>query len=347
MNEDIRYEIEAINSIYGPDSLVPAPTTTTTTIGTGKDENGSEIYILHIPSCSLRLRIQLPLSYPASSPPAIVGVEGVGTVEGGKDMGKDRLEVDVWREVLARVFRPGEVCLFDFVEEVAIQRGGDEAVLNMEVEEDVEEGEAEEEEEEGIEDDAPFTNHDVADTDRHTTDPSLEIPIGIGMGMDLPPPCWTLSAASTVHKSIFLARCAPVSTGSPATAQRYLAHLLASDKKVRAATHNISAWRIRGPPNSKNSSSSLVTYQDFDDDGETAAGARLLHLMRLMDVWDVMVVVTRWYGGVKLGGKRFSVINAVAREALVKGGFGSGGVSGSGVMMKEEGKEVGRRKGKR
>jgi putative IMPACT (imprinted ancient) family translation regulator len=30
-----------------------------------------------------------------------------------------------------------------------------------------------------------------------------------------------------------------------------------------------------------------------------------LHLMQLMDVWDVMVVVTRWYGGVHLGPDRY------------------------------------------
>jgi hypothetical protein len=60
-----------------------------------------------------------------------------------------------------------------------------------------------------------------------------------------------------------------------------------------------------------------------------------------MDVWDVLVVVSRWYGGVKLGPDRFALhsaagsgwswadccrfrlINAAAREALVMGGFAS------------------------
>jgi len=43
--------------------------------------------------------------------------------------------------------------------------------------------------------------------------------------------------------------------------------------------------------------------------------------MQLMDLWNVMVVVTRWYGGHQLGPKRFSIINTVARDAFVKGGF--------------------------
>lgn len=43
--------------------------------------------------------------------------------------------------------------------------------------------------------------------------------------------------------------------------------------------------------------------------------------MQLMDIWNVMVVVTRWYGGHQLGPKRFSIINTVARDAFVKGEF--------------------------
>ena len=41
-----------------------------------------------------------------------------------------------------------------------------------------------------------------------------------------------------------------------------------------------------------------------------------------MECEDVVVVVTRWYGGVKLGGERFRCIGNVAREVLVKGGWG-------------------------
>lgn len=48
-----------------------------------------------------------------------------------------------------------------------------------------------------------------------------------------------------------------------------------------------------------------VTVQDNDDDGEAAAGARIAHLMRVMDVVDVLVVVSRWYGGIKLGPDRY------------------------------------------
>jgi putative IMPACT (imprinted ancient) family translation regulator len=79
----------------------------------------------------------------------------------------------------------------------------------------------------------------------------------------------------------------------------------------------MTAWRIKGAND--------TSYQDCDDDGETAAGSRMLHLMQLMDVWNVMVLVTRWYGGVKLGPDRFRIINTVAREALLLGGFAKDG----------------------
>lgn len=39
----------------------------------------------------------------------------------------------------------------------------------------------------------------------------------------------------------------------------------------------------------------------------------------IQNVWNVLVVVSRWYGGVKLGPDRFSIINNVAREAVVEG----------------------------
>ncbi|TPR06899.1 emp24/gp25L/p24 family/GOLD protein [Aspergillus niger] len=143
-------------------------------------------------------------------------------------------------------------------------------------------------------------------------------------------------------KSVFVGRAAHVTSLDQAKA--FLDHLLATEKKVASATHNISAWRIREVKSStstaggsKNGEATEMIVQDCDDDGETAAGGRLLHLMQLMDVWDVVVVVTRWYGGVLLGPDRFRIINAAGRDALVKGGFVKEKMSG----------EKGKKKGKK
>ncbi|KAF6257173.1 ribosomal protein S5 domain 2-type protein [Scenedesmus sp. NREL 46B-D3] len=64
-----------------------------------------------------------------------------------------------------------------------------------------------------------------------------------------------------------------------------------------------------------------VFYQDFDDDGEAAAGGRLLHLLQVADVQNAVVVVSRWFGGVLLGPARFGLINNTARQLLEKTGF--------------------------
>lgn len=40
-----------------------------------------------------------------------------------------------------------------------------------------------------------------------------------------------------------------------------------------------------------------------------------------MDVWNVMVVVSRWFGGAHIGPDRFKHINSTAREAVIRAGF--------------------------
>lgn len=48
----------------------------------------------------------------------------------------------------------------------------------------------------------------------------------------------------------------------------------------------------------------------------------------------MLVVVTRWYGGVLLGSDRFRIINNVGKDALIKGGFQKDPAS-----IKEKGKK--------
>jgi putative IMPACT (imprinted ancient) family translation regulator len=264
MNEDLQNEIEAINSIYGEESLV----------ATGSED----VYILHLPQQSTSLRIQFPVDYPAASP-AVLGTESSGE---HTRRGEAAYIVEIFREVLGDLYQPGQVCLFDVIEEVNSRLGNVEEVETGELEQQY------------------LENGDESAATGKSNNSATESE-----------PPWILSDVIVELKSVFIARCAPVS--SPHQATKFLQHLLDNDKKVRSATHNITAWRIRGENG--------VTYQDCDDDGETAAGGRVLHLMQLMDIWNVMVVVTRWYGGHQLGPKRFSIINTVARSAFVAGGF--------------------------
>lgn len=53
-----------------------------------------------------------------------------------------------------------------------------------------------------------------------------------------------------------------------------------------------------------------------DDDGEAGAGALILKMLEREGLRDHIVVVTRWYGGVHLGGDRFAHIVTSTRAAL-------------------------------
>lgn len=84
---------------------------------------------------------------------------------------------------------------------------------------------------------------------------------------------------------------------------------LYKNKKIANATHNIYAYRIYNED-------TKCCIQDYNDDGEAQAGSRLLHFLQIMDLQNIMVVVTRWYGGVHLGPDRFKHINNAARKVL-------------------------------
>ena len=83
--------------------------------------------------------------------------------------------------------------------------------------------------------------------------------------------------------------------------------------KYPDATHNCVAYRIMQP-----------RIERFSDDGEPAgtAGMPMLEVMKKEDVYDVCVVVTRYFGGILLGGG--GLIRAYGRgvsDALSKSGF--------------------------
>ncbi len=97
----------------------------------------------------------------------------------------------------------------------------------------------------------------------------------------------TLAARTThaieVKHSRFITHAAPVAT--PVEAMAFL-----KDVEARDATHNCWAWRIGGDYRSS-------------DDGEPAgtAGRPILAAIDGQGFDRVMVVVTRWFGGIKLG----------------------------------------------
>ena len=268
----------------------------------------SRIYALTLPIRSnISLRTEFPADYP-DAPPSILGTQHIGD---NVAEGEGQQIVYCIRAVLAEIYIPGSPCIFDLIEE-----GGQKLQqLGLDV------GGAREEEQQASQangQDQDQYGGQESYSDEHQSLDNLG---------DAPP--WVLSDVITEKKSVFLARAAEVH--SVDEAKTYLAHLLGTDKKAAKATHNITAWRIQGENG--------VQFQDCDDDGESAAGGRLLHLLELMGVWNAMVVVTRWYGGIHLGPDRFRLINQAARDAMVKGDLAS--------EVAKESKEGNKKKGKK
>lgn len=281
MSEELLDEVEAINSIYGDGTLIPA------------DGESTNTYILKLPGDASQLRLQFPSGYP-SQPPEVLGTHHAS---GGRK-GAGARDLGLFRDALTEVFQEGLVCIFDAMEDFG-RRYEEDVVLP---EQEAQDGKGESHvpaQEQQAEEQQQQQQHEHLNGQHSSREE------------DLPAPTWYQSALFEENKSTFLAHVAPVT--SPATARRYVEQLLASDRRIRDATHNMTAWRIRGEGGS--------SYQDCDDDGEAAAGGRLLHLMQLMDLWDAMVVVTRWYGGQKLGPRRFAVINATAKDGFVRAGM--------------------------
>ncbi|MCP5074126.1 MAG: YigZ family protein [Rhodobacteraceae bacterium] len=75
-------------------------------------------------------------------------------------------------------------------------------------------------------------------------------------------------------------------------------------KKYAKATHN--SWGVILPGGE----------QVKNDDGESGAGAIILRMLERAGVEGQVIVVTRWYGGVHLGGDRFRHVQTCVRAWL-------------------------------
>jgi putative IMPACT (imprinted ancient) family translation regulator len=79
---------------------------------------------------------------------------------------------------------------------------------------------------------------------------------------------------------------------------------LKKDKKFAKATHNSWAVILSGEGPVKN------------DDGEGGAGQMILQLLEGNNITDHVIIVTRWFGGTKLGGDRFRRVQDCVRYYL-------------------------------
>ncbi|XP_025978592.1 protein IMPACT isoform X2 [Dromaius novaehollandiae] len=277
-------EIEALSSIYGEDWCV-----------VDEDE---KIYCIKISDCleqpkwTLCLQVVLPPRYPAAEPP-------IYQLNASWLRGQDYMELANSLEEIY-IQNLGESILYLWVEKIRevliekAQSSDPEEPDNKKISEEVDE----DNEDDSLLDYQPVQEDSVKMLN-FTTSESQE---------DEELPSIRHGNPITDRRSTFQAHLAPVVT--PQQVKRVLEKLY-ENKKIASATHNIYAFRIY-------CEDKHTFLQDCEDDGETAAGGRLLHLMQILNVHNVLVVVSRWYGGILLGPDRFKHVNNCARTILVE-----------------------------
>ncbi|CAJ0766198.1 3052_t:CDS:10 [Entrophospora sp. SA101] len=220
----------------------------------------------------LKIRFYFSLDYPSDEPPIyeILSVYcGVMKID---DL--IRLEID---QNFRKLFVPGEVVIFSWIEWLK------DYLLNKLLEEEFSSININDDNSEGNE-----VNEKVEE-ELMTVEKNLNLENIKNINSETCPKIF--HGEPLEHKkSIFLAHLAKVNNIQEVKLVR---SMLLSDRKIAKATHNIMAYRIL--------LDNGAILQDNDDDGETAAGSRLLHLLQMLDSRNVIVVVTRWYGGILLG----------------------------------------------
>lgn len=84
---------------------------------------------------------------------------------------------------------------------------------------------------------------------------------------------------------------------------------MAQKPELETASHN--AWAVR----TSYGNSPLVQEASFDD-GESGCGKFTLELMREAKITNMIVVLTRWFGGVMLGPDRWRLMRECVNDAL-------------------------------
>ncbi|KAJ3518461.1 hypothetical protein NMY22_g13663 [Coprinellus aureogranulatus] len=302
--EPVSSEIEVLQSIYGEDALRLFKTTEGNGFGKLDPETVRYQVTLSFPppyeEVTVKILVSIPPTYPSSTPPQLqllsryIGAFGVDPALFGAI-------IRTYISITGVQFVEDQPCVFDGLQNVL-----DTCVAWYEERLSLEKaGQLEREEQKELSSSAAAPTRTVSGDDHHIEGDgelaSVEMPPGIVLHVGEP---------IQDRKSTFIGRACQIS--HPSQVPQILSHLM-SDKKIARAAHPIiNAWRCQV---------GSLLHQDNDDDGETAAGGRLAHLLQILEVNNVLVIVTRYFGGIHLGPDRFKHINQAARNALEAGGF--------------------------
>ncbi|KAH7887447.1 hypothetical protein F5I97DRAFT_1925899 [Phlebopus sp. FC_14] len=350
--EQVASEIGVLQSIYGDNAIHLWHSSRSGSPGDHTPEhahhNGSEstsetiryVVSLNLPShedVAIRILVSLPSSYPASSPPQLqllsryIGAFGVDASLFGSIL-------RTFISISGVEWSADTVCVFDGLQSVLERcEAWYEDRLNAEKIGDLIREDAHEQ---------AYPDATPAQAAEHLEEiPRPQVPL---QDTTLPEGIQIVEAEPIVdRKSVFVGRACRIS--HPSQVPLILNNLMSDRHIARAAHPIINAWRCQV---------GNVLHQDNDDDGETAAGSRLAHLLSILvriqsptinhsvahaydkvslqEINNVLVVVTRWFGGIHLGPDRFKHINHAARNALEIGGFldqlDEGGKAGKGAV---------------
>ncbi|KAL4399255.1 GCN2-mediated signaling protein [Malassezia pachydermatis] len=152
----------------------------------------------------------------------------------------------------------------------------------------------------------------------------------------LPMPTTTDAAYIQDRHSVFIGYVYPLTTASPTYISALIDHLKHvvhptipisqlppqfqhSGPSKRGSTHDIYAYRVlqlKPGRTGLGGPSDFGIEQGKEDDGEAWGSDKVARVLREQGASDVLVIVSRWYGGELLGPVRFEHITNCARAAL-------------------------------
>lgn len=126
------------------------------------------------------------------------------------------------------------------------------------------------------------------------------------MSKDYPIPAGSLERETEIKKSRFIARIAPVATREEVRA------LVEQARRDHPSAHHVCwAYQIGRP----GAAAEAAMYDDGEPSG--TAGKPILNVIQHKDMGDVLVLVIRYFGGVKLGGGGLVRAYANAAESVL------------------------------
>jgi len=314
--EQVASEIGVLQSIYGENAINlwhgsrgvnPGYTLDQNSLASNGTDTIRYVVSLNLPAhedVSIRILVSVPPSYPTESPPQLqllsryVGAFGVDSSLFGSIL-------RTFISLSGAEWSPDTVCVFDGLQSVLERcEAWYEDKLNTD-----KAGELIREDNLGREPTPQEPEHISMEDGEVST--NVLRPIPTLQDVALPKGIKLVEAEPIVdRKSVFVGRACEIS--HPSQVPLILDHLMSDRHIARAAHPIINAWRCQV---------GNALHQDNNDDGETAAGSRLAHLLSILEINNVLVIVTRWFGGIHLGPDRFKHINHAARNALELGGF--------------------------